>query len=106
MHDFGSAQATARNLKKNILVFFTAPGNRTVQRYESEFFSNAAVRASMDNFVLMRVVFPENTKLGYSMGIFGAGMIAITDAGGSKLGDITQIPPTPEDLAKRLGELK
>jgi hypothetical protein len=106
MYDFGSAQAAARETKKNILVFFVAPGNREVARYENDYFTNPAVRQMLDGFVLMKSNFPENTKFAFSLGVFAASTIAITDAGGTKVGDILQMPASPDELAKHLSELK
>lgn len=106
MHDAGAAQAAGKVARKNVLIFFVAKGNRDVARYEREYFTNPAVRSMMDNFVLTKVDFPSNTKTAYYYGILGAGMIAITDPVGGKVGDIVQMPPTAADFAALLDRMK
>lgn len=105
-YDFGAATNTARALGRNILVFFTAQGNRAVAQYESRYFTDPAVRALLDNYVLVKVDFPRTTQLGYQLGIYGAGMIAVTDPTGTKLGSILRIPATPEDFIKEVQAIK
>lgn len=105
-HDFGAAQASARTARKNILIFFIAKGNRDVARYEREYFTDPAVRAAMDQFILLKVDFPSNTKLGYTFGILGAGMFAIADAVGGKIAIITQMPKDQADFASQLNQYK
>jgi thioredoxin-related protein len=101
-YDLGAAETTARSINKNMLVFFVAKGNHWVEKYESDFFTNPAVRAALDKFVLVKVDFPENTRLAYQLEIYGAGMIAITDSTAGKIKTITAIPSTPADLVPLL----
>jgi hypothetical protein len=105
MYDEGAAHAAARSLNKRVLMFFVAQGNRQAQKYENEYFGSPAVRAALDKFVLFKVDFPQNTRAGYKVKIFGAGMIAVTDANGDKLGAVTQIPASAEELATQLEAL-
>ncbi|AXA35858.1 Minus agglutinin [Candidatus Sumerlaea chitinivorans] len=105
VYDEGSAHAASRNTGKKVLVFFFAPGNTVADKYEKEFFPHPAVQATLNKFVLLKVNFPQNTKAGYKLQIFGAGNIAVTDAYGQKIGAITQLPATPEELASQLETL-
>lgn len=104
--DFFSAQASAKQNSKKILVFFEAKGSRVVARYDKEYLSSPAVRSVLESYVLCRIDFPQNTKLGYQLDVFAAGVIAITDANGKKENVILEIPANPEELAKRLQALK
>lgn len=97
-YDFGAAINTASALGRKVFVFFTATNNRQAAQYESAYFTDPAVRAMLDKYVLVKVDFPRTTQLGYRLGIYGAGMIAITDPTGTKLGSILQIPATPQDF--------
>lgn len=106
MHDFGAAQATAKDMRKNILIFFVAQGNRDVARYERDYFTDPGVRAAMDNFVLVMLDFPTSTKLAYTFGIFGAGWLAVSDALGGPVGKVTQLPKDPAELARQLNQYK
>lgn len=101
-YDLGAAETTARSINKNLLVFFVAKGNLVAQKYEADYFTNPAVRAALDKFVLVKVDFPENTRLAYQLEIYGAGMIAITDSTAGKIKTITAIPKTPEELVPML----
>jgi hypothetical protein len=105
MYDEGSAHAVARKGGKKVLVFFIADGNRAVQKYETEYFTHPAVRQALSQFVLQKVNFPLNTKAAYKVKVYGAGSIAVTDGYGDVVGTISQIPDTPEALAKQLQEL-
>ena len=105
IYDEGSAHAAARNLNKKVLVFFVAEGNKIVEKYEKEYFVHPAVRQALSKFVLRKVNFPQNTKAGYKLEIYGAGNIAVTNAFGEKVGAITALPPTPEELASKLEAL-
>lgn len=105
VYDEGSAHAASRNTGKKVLVFFFAPGNTVADKYEKDFFTHPAVQATLNKFVLLKVNFPQNTKAGYKLQIFGAGNIAVTDAYGQKIGAITQLPSTPEELASQLETL-
>lgn len=96
----------ATSVGKKVLVFFVAKGNRQAIAYETEIFTNPVVRPLLDNFVLVKVDFPSDTRRGFGLGIYGAGQIAITDPAGTKLGSITQMPETPEAFAQQLEKLK
>lgn len=104
--DYGAALNQARAANKKVLVFFVAPGNREAMKYESDYFPNPAVRAELDKYVLVKIDFPQNTRLGYSLGIYESGKIAVADGSGTKIGSIEKIPPTPEDLVKALQAIK
>lgn len=105
-YDFGAALNTARAENRKVLVFFTAEGNRAAAQYESRYFTDPAVRAMLDKYVLVKVDFPRSTQLGYQLGIYGAGMIAVTDPTGTKIGSILRIPATPEDFIKEVEAIK
>ncbi|MGC8741000.1 MAG: hypothetical protein ACP5UB_06035 [Candidatus Sumerlaeaceae bacterium] len=105
VYDEGTAHSIARSQNKKVLVFFVADGNRDVERYEKEYFSHPAVREELAKFVLQRVNFPLNTKAAYKVKVYGAGTIAVTDSFGERIGGISKIPSSPEDLAKELREL-
>ena len=100
--DVGTAQSMARSQNKNILVFFVADGNKNVAKYETELFTSPAVQAALNNFVLLKINFPRNTRQGYKLGIFGSGMIAITNSTSDPLLTITSIPTTADELATSL----
>ncbi len=102
MFDFGAALNTARGQSKNVMVFFTAPGNKAANTYETSYFADPSVRQALDRYVLVKVDFPKNTRLGYSLGIFGAGIIVVTNPAGDVTARITQLPPTPLDLVKQM----
>jgi hypothetical protein len=102
MYDFGTALNTARSENKKVLVFFTAEGNQIAEKYQNEFFTNPAVRDALDHFVLVKVDFPKYTRLGYSMGIFGAGMLAIADESGKITNRIEQMPSSAQEFLRRL----
>jgi hypothetical protein len=104
--DFGAALNQARAANKKVLVFFVAPGNKQAIKYETEYFQNPAVRAELDKYILVKINFPQNTRLGYALDIYGAGQIAITDVSGTKIGSVEQIPASPEDLIKALQAIK
>lgn len=106
MYDLGSAQSAAKSAKKNIMIFFVAQGNRDVARYEKDYFTNAQVRAALEKFVLMRVDFPSNTHVGYNLGIFRSGTIAVTDLEGAKLATIVEMPSSAEKFAEKLASVK
>lgn len=105
VYDEGSAHTAARTQNKKVLVFFVADGNRVVEKYEKEYFAHPAVRQVLSQFVLRKVNFPQNTRAGYKLQIYGAGAIAVTNGYGERLGAITQIPSTPEELAAQLDQL-
>lgn len=105
-YDFGAACNMAIQQRKKVLVFFVAKGNRDVAQYENNYFTVPAVRSIMDQFIVVKIDFPQNTRLGYALGIYGAGMISITDASGSRVGKIEQIPATPEEFAKMISAFK
>ncbi len=100
MYDFGAALNVARARDKKVMVFFTAPGNTVADTYENQYFAHPAVRQALNNYVLVKVNFPQNTRLGYSLGIFGAGIVVVTDSTGDVLVRVEQIPATPQDLIK------
>lgn len=100
MYDFGAALKSAASQNKKVMVFFTAPGNQVASTYETEYFRHPALRQALSNYVLVKVDFPKNTRLGYSLGIFGAGVIVVTDSSGNVTSRIEQLPPTPVDLIR------
>ena len=102
MYDYGSALNAARSQNKKVMVFFTAAGNRAAEKYETEYFSHPAVRQALDNYILVKVDFPKNTRLGYSLGAFGAGIIVVTTPAGDVTARVVQLPPTPVDLIKQM----
>ncbi|MBX7244040.1 MAG: hypothetical protein K1X53_00995 [Candidatus Sumerlaeaceae bacterium] len=101
-YDIGMSQQAAGGANKNILILFTAPGNRMVEKYEKEYFSSPAVRALFDKFVLLRVDFKQNTKFAYRSNVYGAGMISVMNSIAEPLLTLNTIPMTPEDLVKQL----
>lgn len=105
MYDFGAALNTARAQNKKVLVFFTAEGNRAAHTYETEYFTHPSVRQALNNYVLVKVDFPKNTRLGYSLGIFGAGIIVVADQTGDVTNRIEQLPPTPVDLVQQMASV-
>lgn len=102
MYDYGAALNTARAQNKKVLVFFTAAGSKAADTYETNYFVDPSVRQALDQYVLIKVDFPKNTRLGYSLGIFGAGIIVVTSPAGDVTARITQLPPTPLDLVKQM----
>ena len=106
MYDFGAALNTARAQNKKVMIFFTAVGNQTSQVYETQYFMDPSVRQALNNYVLVKVDFPKNTRLGYSLGIFGAGIIVVTDGTGNVTSRIEQIPATPMDLIRLMAQAK
>ncbi len=96
----------ARTKRQKIFVFFTATGNRAASQYESGYFTDPSVRSVLDQFVLVKVDFPRSTQLGYRLGIYGAGMIAITDPNGTKLGSILSMPASPQDFARQVQSIQ
>lgn len=102
-YDYSLALGAARASGRNVLVFVTAPRNKTGAAYEAKFFKDPAVRAVMDKFVLVKVDFTRNSESAYGLRVYKPGAIAVTDAGGDRIGEpILSIPATPEDLAKQL----
>jgi hypothetical protein len=106
MYDFGAALNTARAQNKKVLVFFTAEGNKAAHTYETEYFTHPTVRQALNNYVLVKVDFPKNTRLGYSLGIFGAGIIVVADKTGDVTTRIEQLPSTPVDLLQQMANVK
>ncbi|MGI8905821.1 MAG: hypothetical protein ACR2IE_04940 [Candidatus Sumerlaeaceae bacterium] len=104
--DYGAALNQARAANKKVLVFFVAPGNRQAIKYETDYFQNPAVRPVLDQYVLVKINFPQNTRLGYALDIYGAGQIAIAEPSGTRIGSIQAIPATAEDLIKQLQAIK
>ncbi len=102
MYDYGAALNTARAQNKKVMVFFTAAGNKAANTYETVYFVDPSVRQALDSYVLIKVDFPKNTRLGYSLGIFGAGIIVVTNSAGDVTARITQLPSTPLDLVKQM----
>ncbi len=105
-YDIGAAQAVAEKKDGKILVFLTAPNNRMGIKYETEFFTNPAVRAQMDRFVPLRLNFPTNSHYAYKLGAMGGGKIAVIDRSETVLLNIDQIPATPEEFVKLLEGVK
>ena len=106
IYDYGAAANAAASSGKKILLFYVAPGNRVSARYETEYFTAPAVRSLLDQFVLAKINFAQNTKQAYEMKVFGAGIIVVTDTTGKRLLTIDAIPQTPDDFAKKLSEIK
>jgi len=106
MYDFGAALNSARSQNKKVVVFFTAEGNRAGQTYENQYFTNPSVRQALDNFVLTKVDFSKNTRLAYSLGVFGAGVVVVVDSTGNVISRVIQLPPTPVDLLKQMAGAK
>lgn len=105
-YDYGAGLKSARDQNKKVMVFFTATGNNVAQKYETEYFQHPSVREALNNYVLVKVDFPRNTRLGYSLGIFGAGMIVVTDSLGTVTARIDQLPGTPVDLVRLMSAAK
>ncbi|PKO18845.1 hypothetical protein CVU37_05585 [candidate division BRC1 bacterium HGW-BRC1-1] len=105
-YDIGAAQAVAEKKDSKIFVFLTAPNNRMGIKYETEFFTNPAVRAQMDRFVPLRLNFPTNSHYAYKLGAMGGGKIAVIDRSETVLLNIDQIPASPEELVKMLEGVK
>lgn len=103
--DFGAALNQARPQNKKVLVFFSAKGNHQAIAYETDYFKNPAVRSILDQYVLVKVDFPQNTRLGYTLDIYGAGQIAVTDATGTPIGRV-ETSTSADDLAKQLSAIK
>lgn len=105
-YDFGSALNAARASNKKVLVFFSAEGNDAAGTYESRFFTHPAVRTAFSNFVLVKVDFPRNTRFAYTLGVFGAGTVVVTDASGDVTARITQLPASEADFVKEISAEK
>lgn len=102
MYDFGAAQAAARNQGKKVLVFFTAEHNRVAQSYETEMFNDPGVRQGLSQYVLMKADFSKNTRLAYSLGVFGAGVIVVVNDGGEVTSRVVQKPASGAELLTQL----
>ncbi len=102
MYDFGAAQAAARNQGKKVLVFFTAEHNRVAQSYETEMFNDPGVRQGLSQYVLMKADFSKNTRLAYSLGVFGAGVIAVVNDAGEVTSRVVQKPANGAELITQL----
>lgn len=105
-YDIGAAQTVAEKKDQKIFVFLTAPNNRNGEKYETEYFTQPAVRAQIDRFVPLRLNFPTNSHYAYKLGAMGAGKIAIIDRAETVLLNIDQIPASAEELAKLLEGVK
>jgi hypothetical protein len=107
-YDIGAAQAIAEKSGKKIFVFFVAKGNRTSAKYEKDYLAAPSVKAELDKYVPLRMDFPMNTKYAYKLGVFGAGSLVVMDRAEAVLMSIpfTEVPATPEDLARKLAEIK
>ena len=105
-YDFGAGLNQARATNKKALVFFVAPGNHQAITYETDYFQKPEVRSVLDQFVLVKINFAQNTRLGYALDIYGAGQIAITDAAGTKIGSIPQMPASADEFVKALQAIK
>ncbi len=107
-YDIGAAQAIAEKSGKKIFVFFVAKGNRTSAKYEKDYLSAGPVKAELDKYVPLRMDFPMNTKYAYKLGVFGAGSIVVMDRTETVLLSIpfTEVPATPDDLVRKLAEVK
>jgi hypothetical protein len=106
LFDYHAALSAARNQGKQVLVFFSARGNRVATRYTKEFFREPAVRTALDRFLLVKLDFPMNTRLGYRLGIFGAGQLVIVNGDDTKIGAITQMPASPAEFVGALNSIK
>jgi hypothetical protein len=102
MYDYGAALNTARAQGKKVFLFFTAEHNKAAQSYETEMFSDPTLRQELSKYILVKVDFPRNTRLAYSLGVFGAGVIAVVDDSGQVTSRVVQKPPTAADLLTQL----
>src|SRR5690606_17334710 len=66
-YDFGASLAAAKASDKLVFVFFTANGNRAASTYESSYFQDPLVRKALDHFVLVKIDFPQNTRMAYNL---------------------------------------
>ena len=105
-YDIGAAQTVAEKGDQKIFIFLTAPNNRMGIKYETEYFTQPAVRAQIDRFVPLRLNFPTNSHYAYKLGAMGAGKIVVIDRAENVLLNIDQIPASPDELAKLLENVK
>lgn len=103
--DIEKASEIAARQYKKILIFFFAPESANSKYFDTDVFTNQAVKNILGNsFVLVRLNFVENTQLAFKLGIFKAGTLVIYDNKGTPL-DKIDVRKAPEEIANRLRNL-
>jgi hypothetical protein len=96
------AQKAAAKSGKNILVLFSSTQSSTSNYFETDAFNSPQVKPVLkSNFHIVKVDFPSNAKLAYSLAAFKAGTINIYNSKGQALDQISE-RLSPSELASRL----
>ncbi|MDD4280482.1 MAG: hypothetical protein PHX74_12200 [Candidatus Sumerlaeales bacterium] len=84
-YDLLIAEDQAMKTGQLVLVYFETDTNAKCKTLEQNVFSNPLVIAEMQKLVPIKADFLTNTKLAYSLWLYGAGTFAILDANGTVL---------------------
>lgn len=106
MYDYGAALKAGRQQNKRVMVFFTSEHSRMAQEYETATFADPGVRQALAGYVLVKADFSRNTRLAYSLGVFGSGTVVVVDGDGTVRSRIIQRPASPTQFVTDLASDK